>query len=50
MQDYEWSTLTVEIPAMYADTYLGKLTLQFAGKEIAIRAISIEANLEVANA
>lgn len=50
MQDYEWSTLTVEIPAMYADTYLGKIILQFAGKEIAIRAISIEANLEVANA
>lgn len=50
MADYEWSTLTVTVPAAYANTYLGKLTLQFAGKEIAIRAVSIEANLEGVNA
>ncbi len=49
MNDYEWSTLTVTIPSTYADTYLGKVLLQFAGKEIAIRAISIEPNLEGAN-
>ena len=49
MQDYEWSTLTIEIPSEYAGTYLGKILLQFDAKEIAVRAISIEANLEGAN-
>ena len=49
MKDYEWATLTVKIPSMYADTYLGKIRLQFAGKEIAVRAISIESNLEGVN-
>ncbi len=42
MQEYEWSTMTVEIPADRAGLYLGKLYVQFAGKEIAVRAISIE--------
>ena len=42
MSDYEWSTLTIEIPEEKAKKYLGKLSLEFAGKEIAIRAISIE--------
>jgi hypothetical protein len=42
MKDYEWSTLTIEIPAKYAGKYLGKFAINFAGKEIAIRAISIE--------
>ena len=42
MGDYEWSTLTVEIPAEYAGTFLGKFVLQFGGSEIAIRAVSVE--------
>ena len=42
MQDYEWSTLTIEVPTKYVDKYLAKITLGFAGKEIAVRAISIE--------
>lgn len=42
MNEYEWSTLTVVIPAGYADTFLGKFVLQFSGSEIAIRAVSIE--------
>lgn len=42
MAEYEWSTLTIEIPSKYADKYLGKIVVNFAGKEIAIRAISIE--------
>ena len=42
MQEYEWSTLTLEVPAIHVDTYLGKFVLQFEGSQIAIRAISIE--------
>ena len=42
MQEYEWSTLTIEIPADRANEYLAKINVQFGGKEIAIRAISIE--------
>ena len=42
MKDYEWSTLTIEVPANRAGKYLGKIAINFAGKEIAIRAISIE--------
>ena len=42
MNEYEWSTLTVVIPAGYADKFLGKFVLQFSGSEIAIRAVSIE--------
>ena len=42
MQEYEWSTLTIEVPADFAELYLGKTVLQFEGAEIAIRAVSIE--------
>ena len=42
MQEYEWSTLTFEIPADYAGFYLGKTVFQFEGTEIAIRVVSIE--------
>jgi hypothetical protein len=42
MEEYEWSTLTIEVPADRAGEYLGKLYVEFGGKEIAIRAISIE--------
>ena len=42
MKDYEWSVLTIDIPAEYARDYLGKISIEFAGNEIAIRAISIE--------
>ena len=42
MSDYEWATLTITVPAENAGKYLGKLYFEFAGKEIAIRAISIE--------
>ena len=42
MQEYEWSTLTLEVPASYTGLYLGKTILQFEGAQIAIRAISIE--------
>lgn len=42
MGEYEWSTLTVEVPAEHAGRYLGKFALQFAGSEIAIRAVSVE--------
>ena len=42
MQDYEWSTLTLDVPAMYVDTYLAKINWQFAGSELEIRAIAIE--------
>ena len=42
MADYEWSTLTLVVPADYAGKYLGKIYVEFAGAEIAIRAISIE--------
>ena len=49
MQDYEWSTLTIEIPTMYVDTYLAKINWQFRGKELEIRAIAIETGAEVAN-
>ena len=42
MKDYEWATLTIDVPADRAGKYLGKIYVEFAGKEIAIRAISIE--------
>ena len=42
MEDYEWSTLTIDVPTKYVEEYLAKITLGFAGKEIAVRAISIE--------
>ena len=42
MNDYEWSTLTIEIPTSYVDSYLAKIRLGFSGNELAIRAISIE--------
>jgi hypothetical protein len=42
MKDYEWATLTINVPADRAGEYLGKIYVEFAGKEIAIRAISIE--------
>ena len=43
MQEYEWSVLTVEVPAAQAGTYLAKINISFMGEEIAIRAMSIEA-------
>ncbi len=42
MNDYEWSTLTIEVPTSYVDSYLAKIRLGFSGHELAIRAISIE--------
>ena len=42
MNDYEWSTLTIEVPTSYVDSYLAKIRLGFSGNELAIRAISIE--------
>jgi hypothetical protein len=42
MQEFEWSTLTIDVPVERVGDYLGKINLRFAGKEIAIRAISIE--------
>ena len=42
MGEYEWSTLTIEVPAEYANLYLAKIRVGFSGNEIAIRAISIE--------
>ena len=42
MAEYEWSTLTIEVPTMYVNTYLAKVNMGFAGSELAIRAISIE--------
>ena len=42
MEDYEWSTLTIDVPTDYVEKYLAKITIGFAGKEIAVRAISIE--------
>ena len=42
MKDYEWSTLTIEVPTSYVGKYIGKISIKFTGKEIAIRAISIE--------
>ncbi|MBE7100151.1 MAG: hypothetical protein E7364_00895 [Clostridiales bacterium] len=42
MQEYEWSTLEIEVPANFANLYLGKTVLQFEGTEIAIRVVSIE--------
>ena len=46
MQDYEWSTLTIEVPTMYVDTYLAKINWQFMGAELEIRAIAIETGAE----
>ena len=42
MQDYEWSVLTLDVPTTRVGDYLGKINIGFTGKEIAIRAISIE--------
>jgi hypothetical protein len=42
MGEYEWSVLTIEIPTQYVSKYLAKFTIGFTGKEIAIRAVSIE--------
>ena len=42
MRDYEWSTLTIEVPTTYVGKYIGKISIKYAGKEIVIRAISIE--------
>ena len=42
MAEYEWSTLTIDVPAMYAELFLAKVRIAFTGNELAIRAISIE--------
>ena len=42
MKEYEWSTLTIEVPTEYVGTYLAKVRIGFTGNELAIRAISIE--------
>jgi hypothetical protein len=42
MEEYEWSTLVIEVPANHVGKYIGKLNISFAGAEITIRAISIE--------
>ena len=42
MEEYEWSTLVIEVPTMYVGLYLGKISIGFRGSEIAIRVISIE--------
>ena len=42
MKEYEWSTLVIDVPTDHVGSYLGKLSIGFAGSEIAIRAISIE--------
>lgn len=42
MADYEWSTLVIELPDEQVGKFVGKLVLQFGGKEIAIRAITFE--------
>jgi len=44
MAEYEWSTLTLEIPEKFENigAYLAKINFSFAGSEIAIRAMSIE--------
>ena len=42
MEEYEWSTLTIDVPLEQVGKYLGKTHLIFEGNEIAIRAISIE--------
>lgn len=43
MEEYEWSTLVIDIPAdVYLNTYLAKINIAFAGQRIAIRAMSIE--------
>lgn len=42
MAEYEWSTLTIEVPTNYVQTYLAKIHVRFAGSEFAIRAMSIE--------
>ena len=42
MKDYEWSCVTIEIPETHIGEYLSKINFTFLGKEIAIRAISIE--------
>ena len=47
MEDYEWSVLTLEVPAQYVEKYISKISLQFEGKEIAIRVITVENGQEV---
>ena len=42
MEEYEWSTLVIDVPADRANEYIGKINVSFAGNEISIRAISIE--------
>ena len=42
MEEYEWSTLVIEVPSDRAGEYIGKINVGFAGSEISIRAISIE--------
>lgn len=42
MEEYEWSTLVIEVPTNHVGKYIGKLNISFAGAEITIRAISIE--------
>lgn len=42
MGDYEWSVLVLDVPTTRVGDYLGKINIGFSGKEIAIRAISIE--------
>ncbi len=42
MAEYEWSTLTIDVPANYAELFLAKVRIGFTGSELAIRAISIE--------
>lgn len=48
MQDYEWSTVTIDVPLMYLDTYLAKIHWQFAGSELELRAIAIETGADAA--
>ena len=42
MKNYEWACATIEIPETHVGQYLSKVNFNFYGKEIAIRAISIE--------
>lgn len=42
MGDYEWATLTLEVPAEYIGAYLSKVHVRFEGKELMIRGFSIE--------
>jgi hypothetical protein len=42
MGEYEWATLTIEVPADYIGGYLSKVRVAFEGKELMIRGFSIE--------